>query len=152
LLQQPGQPGHPRSSSTPPQPIPPNMTIQYINVNPKQASIGQSVNITANVVNTGDEPGGFAAVLKINGQVEQTRNVSVGPKATQPVKFTVNRAQPGTYTVDIGNQKANFIVIGAGSNPNGKTGQAVLLVVAMVVIALMATLLTILARRRLQGY
>jgi hypothetical protein len=152
LLQQPGQLGHPRSSSPPPQPMLPYMTIQYINVNPKQASIGQSVTITANVVNTGDEADGYTAVLKIDGQVEQTRAVSVGPKATQPVKFTVIRTKPGTYTVDIGNQKANFIVIGAKTRAGTGIAGGLFIVFIAAVIAVLTGAVIVLARRRLQGY
>jgi hypothetical protein len=143
---------HPQSSPTPPNPIPPYMTIQYMNVNPKQASIGQPVTITANIVNTGDEAGGFATVLKINGQVEQTRNVSVGPKATQPVKFTVTMKQPGTYTVDIGNQRTSFIVTATSTSPSAGTSEGILLVVAVAVIATMILLLVIVARRRIHSH
>jgi len=143
---------HPKSSPSSSQTGPPPMTIQYININPKQASIGQTVTITANVVNPGDQATGYAADLMINGKMQQTKTVTVGPRATQPVMFTVTGTRPGTYTVDIGNQRANFIVIDTGSNRAGRTGQSVLLIASLAVIVLLAGLLTILARRRLHGY
>jgi hypothetical protein len=147
----PSVPQHPRSSSSAPKPIPPAMSIQYLNVNPEQASIGQTVTITANVVNAGDIADGYAAILKINGKVEQTRSVSVGPRATQPVKFTVRIEQPGTYTVNIGNQKSNLTVTDVGHTER-QTGQTILLIAAMAIIGLLAVLLLIVARRRFQNY
>jgi len=142
----------PRSSPSTPQPIPPYMTIQYLSINPMQASIGQPVTIVTNIVNTGDETGGYTAVLKINGEIEQSRTFNVGPKATQPVKFTVTRTQPGTYAVDIGDQKANFTIIDAGSRSVIGTGASILFVVSIAVIAALVLLLIVVSRRRFQGY
>jgi len=143
---------HPRSSPAPPQQTPPYMTIQYLSINPIQASIGQPVTIVTNIVNTGDETGGYTAVLKINGEIEQSRTFNVGPKATQPVKFTVTRTQPGTYAVDIGNQKANFTIIDAGSRSVIGTGASILFVVSIAVIAALVLLLIVVSRRRFQDY
>jgi hypothetical protein len=128
------------------------MSVKYLSVNPQQTTAGQPVTITTNVVNTGDEAGNYNVTLKINGQVEQSRMVSVGPQGTQPVKFTVTKTQPGTYTVNIGDQKANLVVTGAGSRPSAGTGEGLLFTSAMAVIAILVVLLTIISRRRLQDY
>jgi len=95
---------------------PAQMSVQYLNINPKQAYPNQPVNITTNVVNTGDEAGNLIVDLKINGEVEQSCIVSVGPQGTKLLKFTVTKAQPGTYTVDIGGQTGSFIILGASSS------------------------------------
>jgi uncharacterized repeat protein (TIGR01451 family) len=146
-------PPKPRASATPPKPLnPPQMSLQYLSVTPQQTSAGQPVTILTNVVNTGNEAGNYNVALKINGQVEQSRMVSVGPQGTQPVKFTIAKAQPGTYTVNIGDQKSSFIVTGTGSRPSAGIGEGLLLVAAMAVIAILVVLLIIVARRRLQGY
>jgi hypothetical protein len=116
---------------------PAQMSVQYLTVTPKQASAGQPVTVTTNVVNGGDQAGNYNIALRINGQVEQTKMVSVGPKATQPVKFTVNRSQPGTYSVDILDQNSNFTVLGAGGNTGGKTvnsGMIILIALAGLVL------------------
>jgi hypothetical protein len=98
---------------------PASMSVQSLSINPKQAYANQSITITTNVVNTGGEAGSLNVALKINGQVEQTKIVSVGPQGTQPVKFTVTKAQPGTYTVDIGGQKGSFTILGVGGSTAG---------------------------------
>jgi len=52
----------------------------------------------------------MSVALKVNGVVEKTRMVSVGPQASQPIKFTVARSEPGTYAIDIGGQTGSFTV------------------------------------------
>ncbi len=124
------------------------MSVQYLSINPQQASANQPVTISTNVVNTGGEAGNLNVALKINGQVEQTKMVSVGPQGTQPVKFTVTRAQPGTYTVDIGGQKGSFTILGAGATAPAPASEgliAILIVVALI-IAIIAVLLLIFRR------
>jgi len=128
------------------------LKVKYINVNPQQAYANQPVTISTNVVNSGDESGSYTVDLKINGQVEQTKMVSVGPQGTQPVKFTITKAQPGTYTVNIGDQKSSFTVTDAGSRPSAGMGEGFLIAVAAAVIVILVGLLIIVARRRFQGY
>jgi hypothetical protein len=121
---------------------PAQMSVQYLSVSPQQTYASQPVTISTNVVNTGDQAGNLNVVLKINGQVEQTRMVSVGAHGTQPVKFTVIKAQPGTYTVDIGGQKGGFTVLGAGAATGSKTdGMIALVVIGILIIATVVVLL-----------
>jgi hypothetical protein len=114
-----------------------NMSVQFVSVNPQQVTANQPVTISTNVVNTGDEGGNYNVALKINGQVEQTRMVSVGPQATQPIKFAVTRAQPGTYSVDIDGQKGSFTILGGEGTGKApvNSGLIVILVIGILVIA-----------------
>ncbi|UCH50423.1 MAG: hypothetical protein JSV54_05210 [Chloroflexota bacterium] len=131
---------------------PAQIELQYLSVRPQQTMAGQPVTITTNVVNTGYEAGSYNVALKINGHMEQSRMVSVGPQGTQPVKFTVTRSQPGTYTVNIDEQRGSFIVTGAGSSPDGQTGKGILFIAATAVIAILVLLLITVTRRRFQDY
>jgi hypothetical protein len=144
----PATPANPKVSPTMPSNVTPaQMSLQFLNINPQQASANQPVNILTNVVNTGDEAGNYNVVLKINGQLETSRLVKVGPRATQPVKFTLTKAQPGTYAVDVGGQKGSFTILGAsgtsGNSVNG--GLIAILVLGFVVIV---TVLLMIAFRR----
>jgi hypothetical protein len=117
---------------------PASMSVQYLGINPQQVYGNQSVTITANVVNTGDQTGSLNVVLKINGNVEQTKLVSVGPQGTQPVKFTVTKAQPGTYAVDIGGQQGSFTILGAvGSRGTSSSDRmiGILFIIGVLVLA-----------------
>jgi hypothetical protein len=122
-----------------------NVSLQYLSVNPPRASANQPITITTNVVNTGDEAGNINVTLKINGQVEESRMVSVGPHGTQPVKFTVTRAQPGTYNVDILGKSGSFTILGAGGTTGSNTGGVIAL--AIIGVLVIATLVVLLIRR-----
>jgi len=96
----------------------PNLNVTYLNVNPGQAKANQPITISANVVNRGDMSGSTRVALKINGKVEQTELVTVGPGGSRPVKFTVTKAEPGTYTVIMGSQRASFLVVEDSAKSN----------------------------------
>jgi hypothetical protein len=107
------------SWSMPPQvPATPSyVKILTASVQPSQVIAGEPVTILANVKNSGDMAGNFTAELTINGQLEDSRNIAVAGNASTPVNFTVVKDKPGTYTVDIGGQKAYFTVVeGLASN------------------------------------
>jgi hypothetical protein len=127
---------------------PPQMSVQYLSINPNQTAAGQPVTITTNVVNTGDAAGSLNVALKINGQVEETRMISVGPMATQPVKFTVSKSQPGTYAVDILGQEGSFTIRGAGAGTGTKINSTLLALLAMGILATIVAVLIIRSYRR----
>ena len=124
------------------------MSVQYLSIQPQQIAASQPVTILTNVVNSGDGASTYEVSLRINNQLEQTKTVNVGPWGTQPVKFTVLKAQPGTYSVDISGQKGAFTVTGSKSAPTSKTNGAIIALLVlggMVLITLIALLVT---RRR----
>jgi parallel beta-helix repeat protein len=127
---------------------PPEMSVQYVSVKPQQSYANQPVTVLTNVVNTGDEGGNYNLVLKINGRVEQTRMVSVGPQGTQPVKFTVTKSQPGTYTVDIAGQKGSFTVLGAGSSTGSNQSSGLIALIVMTVLILSTVVVLMMTFRR----
>jgi hypothetical protein len=135
------------SPTTPHQLNPAGMSVQYLSINPEQATTNQPVTITTNVVNTGDDAGNLNIVLKINGQVEQSRMVSVGRQGTQPVKFTVTKAQPGTYAVDIAGQKGSFVILGAGGKAGSPASGGLIAIIILGVLVL--TVVGLVLRRRL---
>jgi len=130
---------------------PPDLKEKYLSVNPRQAHPDQPVTILTNVVNEGGMEGSYTVNLVINGQLEQTKTVIVGPGATQPVKFTISKAQPGTYTVAIGGNRARFSVIGADGVGSVGLGSGLVLAVATFVLVVLAGLLLLVVRKRFQA-
>jgi hypothetical protein len=124
------------------------VSVQYLNVSPQQTAANQPVTITTNVVNTGDEAGSLNVALRINGQVEQTRMVSVGPQATQPVKFTVSKSEPGTYTVDIYDQNSSFTVLANSNTASKPVNGGLIILAALAVLVLAAAVVLVLSFRR----
>ncbi|MBC8275561.1 MAG: hypothetical protein H8E40_11425 [Chloroflexi bacterium] len=142
-------PTSPGASPTPPRPLnPAQMSLQYLSVTPQQTGIGQPVTITTNMSNTGDEAGNYNVALKINGQLEQQKMVSVGPQGTQPVKFTVAKSQPGTYTVDIAGQKGSFTVLGSSSSTADTHAGVGLIVILLLGILVLASVVVVLVTFR----
>jgi len=123
---------------------PANISVQFLSINPKQATANQPVTISTNVVNSGDEGGNYNIALKVNGSVVESRMVSVGPQATQPVKFTLTESQPGTYSIAILDKAGSFSVLGAGGN-SSRAGAFIAL--ALIGVLLVATVVVLLLRR-----
>jgi hypothetical protein len=138
----PSIPAAPRSLN------PPQMSVQYVSVNPQQTTANQPVTITTNVVNTGDEAGNINIALTINGQLEQSRMVSVGPQGTQPVKFTVTKAQPGTYNVNILDKSGSFTILGASSSTSTSSGNSGLIILLIIGVLVVATVMVLMLSRR----
>jgi Leucine-rich repeat (LRR) protein len=135
-------------SPTVPRPLnPAQMSVQYLSINPQQINANQPIKITTNVVNIGDQAGNFNVILKIDGQTEQQKMVSVGPQSSQPVKFTVARSQPGVYNIDIGGQKGSFTVFGANGNTTHNAAVAMALA-TILTLGLLLILVVVLLRRR----
>ncbi|MCJ7515429.1 MAG: hypothetical protein MUO89_05625, partial [Dehalococcoidia bacterium] len=139
----------PRASPSPPRPLaPPSLTLKYLNINPQQVYTNQPVTISTNVVNIGGETGNYNVILKINGHVEQSKMISVGPQGTQPVKFTVTKSQPGNYTVDIDGQKGSFTITGAGGSNGSRSSSGLIALLVMVVLILATAVVLMISFRR----
>jgi len=129
----------------------PNLHANFISINPSQTVANQPVTITTNVVNEGSMEGSTRLALKINGQVEQTQLVNVGPGGSRPVKFTVTKAEPGTYTVIIGNQRASFLITEDTAGKNNVDG-GVIAILLLVLLAATVVIVLALSFRRKPSY
>lgn len=124
-------------------------SLHSLNVNPRQAQPGQPVNISIKVANTWGTLGIYTVVLKIDGQQEEARTVTVEPLTTYPVNFLVTRDQPGTYTVTIEGLQDSFTIVGADGASTARSPASAPLIVAVVIgIVLIASLVLLFLRRR----
>jgi len=125
----------------------PQMSVQYLSVSPQQAANNSPVTISANVVNTGDQGGNLNVALKINGKIEQTKMVSVGPQASQPIKFTVARSEPGTYSIDVGGQSGSFTIPDSHANKGAPANTGMIIFLIMAVLAIVVAMVLLLNHR-----
>jgi len=115
-------------------PSPTQFTITGLDVTPEQVPPGQPVTVSAQVTNTGDSGGSYTVNLTVNGQVEQTKTVTLAPEAMETVTFTVTKETPGSYTVSIGDLTEEFTV----AAPSWLTRYWWMLVIGIAAVVLLA--------------
>jgi uncharacterized membrane protein len=81
-------------------------------VSATQITPGESIDATATIANSGDQPGTFTAELAINGVVYQTQTVEIAPGEETTVTFTQSFPSKGTYRVGISDTTAGEISVG----------------------------------------
>jgi len=123
------------------------LSTNYARVTPQQTYANKPVTISTNVVNSGNDTGNYNVVLKINGQTEQSKMVSVGPGGAYPVKFTVTKAQPGKYIATIDGHQADFVVLGDKTSKPSPSGGLISFIVASFLILATAVVLMLSFRR-----
>ena len=82
-----------------------------LSITPTEVDIGETVNITVTVANTGGIEGTYTAVLEVNGAKEATQELEIAAGGTVKADFTVSREEPGDYAVEVGGLEGSFTVI-----------------------------------------
>ena len=85
-------------------------TSSDLSISPGEVQIGETVNISAQVTNTGNCPGSYTVTLKINDAVEATEDIIVNAGASEEVTFTTAKDVAGSYSVDVNGLSGSFIV------------------------------------------
>ncbi len=81
-----------------------------LSISPAEVNIGEEVNITVLVTNTGDLEGTYQVVLKINDVAIDTEDVTLAGHASQWVTFTTSKDVTGTYAVAVDGLSRTFEV------------------------------------------
>jgi len=102
----------------PPLPAPAHFVPSGLNIVPSVEKIwepvtfvtktGESVTITANVLNDGEQEGTYTVELKLNGETVGTETVTLGAGQSQPVSFTVSGLDYGQYEVEVAGLSGDF--------------------------------------------
>lgn len=90
-------------------PIPKNyadFAVGPLTVTRSGIGAGETATVSTNVINTGGIKGTYVAVLTINGQEANKKEVSIGPGATETVTFQVTKNTEGDYKLAIGDSSA----------------------------------------------
>ncbi len=96
----------------PPEPVldPAAFTLSALVILPGEVALGESVTISIEEINTGEEAGNYTVTLKIDGVVEASKDITVNAGASQEVSFTTVRDLPGGYAVDVNGLGGTFVV------------------------------------------
>jgi hypothetical protein len=112
----------PPAPPPPPTPAPPaNFELSNLSIIPSLSKVwesltfmvtsGEEVTITVDVTNQGGQEGSFNAVLRLNGVTQGTKDITLGPRQSQKIVFTITENEPGSYIVQIGDLSGEFITL-----------------------------------------
>ena len=91
-------------------PTPAAFTTSSLSVAPVEVNIGEPVNISVLVTNTGEEAGSCTVSIKINGVIEGAGKITLAGGASQTLTFTTSRDEADTYSVDVDGLLGSFTV------------------------------------------
>ena len=91
------------------------ISVASINVPPK-ASTGQTVTVTANVQNTGTANDTENISMLVNGNVTDSKNITLGPGENTTATFSFTPKDPGAYRINVDDQSGTITVEKAQTN------------------------------------
>jgi hypothetical protein len=92
-------------------------TTAQLSVSPGKVYVGETVTISVLVTNNGDAAGSYTLRFKVDGLVEETRDVALDAGASEEVTFTTVKDVAGTYSVEVGGLSGSFTVIEKPEEP-----------------------------------
>ena len=92
-------------------------TVSKLIISPAEVDIGQSVTSSVIVTNTGGETGSYKVTFKIDGVVEDTKEVTISAGASKKVTFTTAKDVAGSYAIDVNGLSDSFVVKAAPPPP-----------------------------------
>jgi len=98
-------------------PPPPKFKLSELAINPPQTEVGEPVTISTIVQNTGELEGSYILTLKINGEIEQSKETTLAAGGSRQVSFTVIKDDPGTYAIAVDGLTGEFIVLAPALSP-----------------------------------
>ena len=122
-----------------------------LTVSPESANPGQQVSVAVRVVNGGTGEASKTVILKINGQDEAQKNVTLATGKSQMVSFNVSKAEPGKYTVSVDGQSASFTVKESTKAPSDMSILIMAVIIAGGLLVIILFIILIM-RQRSGGY
>jgi hypothetical protein len=89
---------------------PAEFEVGPITFEPSTVMVGDPVTATATVKNIGDVSGTYTAILAIDGQEMDKKDITVEPGNSTDASFQFSKANPGTYNIIIGDASATINV------------------------------------------
>jgi hypothetical protein len=107
------------TAATPQSPvIQPTVYVKSASLSATKVAPGTVITVTADVVNTSTVNGSSSIKVYVNGELENSRGVTVNSGSNTPVIFTVSRNEPGTYSVYVGGKQAGSFTVDQFADPN----------------------------------
>lgn len=91
--------------------------VSNLTFSPSEVEAGEPVIISAMVKNVGDLEDTYTIELKIDGEIQETKGVTLAGGATETVSFMVTKDTSGAYTIEVnGLQRALNVLTPATGN------------------------------------
>jgi len=93
-------------------------TSSGLNIDPSSVDLGGTLTISVEVTNTGAKSGTHTVALKIDGEVEDEKTVTVNPDETETVTFSLAGSQLGTFSVEMDGLSGSYTVTEPEEEPS----------------------------------
>jgi len=87
--------------------------VSNLAVEPAQANVGEAVNASLEVKNTGTASGTYTAALTINGETMEAKDIILSAGESDVVTFTFAKNTTGTYDIAVGGLSETLTVVKA---------------------------------------
>jgi hypothetical protein len=120
----------------------PSFQITDLQISANEVSVGENITIVAIVTNNSNTAGSYSVILRINDEVEETKEIQLDQSKSEEVTFIISRDIPGEYEVSIGSLVESFTVLGEVTPTSSLTteseanGQISPIIIIMIVIAI----------------
>lgn len=118
---------------------PANLGVSDAAVDPTEVEVGETVEVTATLENTGEEEATFTVDLAVDGGVVDSTDVTLGPGESTEVQFEHAFEEAGSYDVSVAGESAGTVEVtddGPGESvEEGFISPAVVLLVIVVLLA-----------------
>ena len=84
-----------------PTPTPAQFKVITVDIKPPEIMSGETANISAQIENIGDSEGAYTAILLVDDVEIKRKVVTIKPKATEVVAFTLILYQDGSHTITL---------------------------------------------------
>lgn len=93
----------------------PAFVIDDLSISPTSAAAGEMVSIQCQATNQGSTAGYYEITLKLNGNIQEVRKISLAGGASRVISFGIIRNSPGVYNVEVNGLRASYQVTGSQS-------------------------------------
>jgi len=124
--------------------------VTDLSISSKSVTVGENITITAKVTNTKDTEETHLVELKLNGEVKDSQELTLGAGKSDNVSFTITADTPGDYLVELGDTSDLFTVKAMSFWAIFPSWLWGIIVAIIVVLLLLVILLTVVPSRRKQ--
>ncbi len=101
---------------TTPTPMPTELQISNMLLSPTEGWPSQPVNVSVDVINTGNETISYSLPVSVNGQVDQHVQVDLAAGASTTINATITEDSIGNYQVTVGGKTGHLTIVPTGQH------------------------------------